>query len=735
MQGQKKQRAQGVRRWALIAAAALLAGVGTIAVWNAVALRQAVDRRTQQYLADVSNQSAQLIRSRIDAIMGQLVLTAEDLVAGVLSPEGLPARASLAKFDQLAVVGPAGDSPFAEAHAVDLGELPAFQSALNGARTFCPLPEKDGFLYLVPLTRGGQVTGVLAGVKSDAKMRLLVDNDCFDGQGSTCVLDSDGTVLVSPVQRPFSASIGATHYSETEGWAQEMQEDLQQGRAGNALLSTADGEEIWLDYRPIGDYELYVATLIPRDLIAAEVDLHARQAIGFAVGAAALLALLSAVGIIYQGRARAQMRRIAFSDPVTGGYNNARFLWEGERLVRQRPAEGWAVIALNLKDFRLVNEVKGEESGDDLLRQVHRALLQQLGEGELAARGEGDTFYLLTRGPQEQLAARMEGFSARLGAIDTAVGRLRVSQGGCFVDPSAPDLGAAERRANLARRTVAEEYPSSAALFDGAFAARQEEEIKRLKELEQAFAREEFCIYLQPKYRQRDGRAEVAGAEALVRWVHPGRGLIPPGEFIPLCERTGLIRQLDLLVFEKVCLLLKKWAEQGLAEVPISVNVSRQHLKTAHFLDSYRDILQRTGADARRLELELTENVLFTTREIGKSRELIGHIHQLGMRCSLDDFGAGYSSLGLLKDLPVDALKLDRQFFADSLDSPRSQAVVRAILSLARALDIESVAEGIEQEGQAAFLWEAGCDLIQGYLYAPPLPTAAFESLLPPADN
>ena len=111
MQGQKKQRAQGVRRWALIAAAALLAGVGTIAVWNAVALRQAVDRRTQQYLADVSNQSAQLIRSRIDAIMGQLVLTAEDLAAGVLSPEGLPARASLAKFDQLAVVGPAGDSP------------------------------------------------------------------------------------------------------------------------------------------------------------------------------------------------------------------------------------------------------------------------------------------------------------------------------------------------------------------------------------------------------------------------------------------------------------------------------------------------------------------------------------------------------------------------------------------------------------------------------------------------
>ncbi|ERI98673.1 MULTISPECIES: bifunctional diguanylate cyclase/phosphodiesterase [Eubacteriales] len=735
MQGQKKHLSQEVRRWVLVAMAALLVGIGAVAVWNAVALRQAVDRRTQQYLTDVSNQSAQLIRARIDGTMGQLVLTAEDLAAGVLSPEGLHARASFAKFDELAVVGPAGENPFTEDYSVDLGELPAFQSALNGARVFCPLPGKDGFLYLVPLARDGQVTGVLAGVKSSEKMRAIIDNDCFDGQGSTCVLDSDGAILVSPTQRPFSAFIAATQYSETEGWAQEMQEGLRQGRAGNVLLPTADGEEIWLDYRPIGDYGLYVATLIPRDLIAADVDLSTRRTIGFAVGAAVLLALLSAGGIIYQNWTRAQMRRVAFSDPVTGGYNNARFLWEGERLVRQRPAEGWAVIALNLKDFRLVNEVKGEENGDDLLRRVHRTLLQQLGEGELAARGEGDTFYLLAHGPQERLAARMEDLSTRLGDIDTAVGRLRVSQGGCPVDPADPDLGAAERRANLARRTVAEEYPSSAALFDGSFAVRQEEEIERLKELEQAFAREEFCIYLQPKYRQRDGHAEVAGAEALVRWVHPGRGLVPPGEFIPLCERTGLIRQLDLLVFEKVCLLLKRWAEQGLAEVPVSVNVSRQHMKTAHFLDSYRDILQRTGVDAHRLELELTENVLFTTREIGEARDLIERIHQLGMHCSLDDFGAGYSSLGLLKDLPVDTLKLDRQFFADSLHSPRSQAVVRSILSLARALEIESVAEGIEEEGQAAFLWEAGCDLIQGYLYAPPLPTAAFESLLPPANN
>ncbi|MBO1678583.1 bifunctional diguanylate cyclase/phosphodiesterase [Bittarella massiliensis (ex Durand et al. 2017)] len=734
MQRRKKQLSPKVRRWALIAAAALLVGIGVVAVWNAVALRQAVDRRTQQYLEDVSSQSAQLIRSRVDGAMNQLALVAEDLASGAIAPNALHNRAALTNFDELAVVGPEGGTPFSDAFPVNLGELPAFQSALNGTRVFCPLPEKDGFLYLIPLA-DGQGSGVLAGVKSDAKMRAIIDNGCFNGQGSTCILDSSGTILVSPTQRPFSVLIAATDYSGSEVWAQKMRQDLQQSQAGSIVFPTGDGKEVLLDYRPIGDYGIYVATLIPRDLIAAEVELHARQAVGFAVGVAVLLALLGAAGVVFQHQTQAQMRQVVFSDPVTGGHNNAYFLWEGERLIRQKPAGGWAVVALNLKDFRLINEVKGEKVGDALLAQVYHTLLQQLGEGELAARGEGDTFYLLVRSPQDQLAARMEDFSAQLRAINTAMGFLRVSQGGCSVDPAAPDLSAAERRANLARKTVVAEYPSSAALFDAPFAARQQEEIERLKELEQAFAREEFCIYLQPKYRQRDGRPEVAGAEALVRWVHPRRGLIPPGEFIPLCERTGLIRQLDLLVFEKVCLLLKRWAEQGLAEVPVSVNVSRQHMKTARFLDNYRNILQRTGADARCLELELTENVLFTTREIGEARDLIGHIHQLGMRCSLDDFGAGYSSLGLLKDLPVDTLKLDRQFFVGSLDSPRSQAVIRSILSLAKTLNIESVAEGIEEEGQAAFLWEAGCDLIQGYLYAPPLPTAAFEALLPPSDN
>ena len=233
-------------------------------------------------------------------------------------------------------------------------------------------------------------------------------------------------------------------------------------------------------------------------------------------------------------------------------------------------------------------------------------------------------------------------------------------------------------------------------------------------------------IVLQPKVDPAGGR--VAGAEALVRWKHPEKGMIPPGQFIPILENSGQIVQLDEFVFEQVCALLKRWQEDGIAPLPISVNLSRHHFKNRNFLGRLRSIADHYEVDPGWIELEITESIFFDESSIERVKTIVHQIHQSGFTCSLDDFGSGYSSLGLLKEFEIDAIKLDRIFFSATLD-PRSQVVIEGIVALAKNLKLTIVAEGVESSEQADFLRRIGCDLIQGYYYSPPLMPPAFAEL------
>ena len=234
----------------------------------------------------------------------------------------------------------------------------------------------------------------------------------------------------------------------------------------------------------------------------------------------------------------------------------------------------------------------------------------------------------------------------------------------------------------------------------------------------------DFKVYYQPKVRLRDG--QVASAEALVRWQHPQKGFIYPSDFIPVFERSGDICRLDLYVFEEVCAMLAGRLAQGAPVFPVAVNLSRRHFQTTDFLQRFADIRDQYQIPGGLIELELTESIFFTVGDILNVKEAIRRMHELGFLCSLDDFGAGFSSLGLLKSFMVDSVKLDRSFFLD--DSQRAHDVVESIVELARKLGIETVAEGIEAPEQVDFLRSIGCDLVQGYVYARPMPAEELEA-------
>ena len=696
-------------------------------LYYADGMRSVVVRRTQNYLTDVSSQTTALINDRIQGILSQLRLIADDVAH--LSPDEIPelleCKAEIAGFTALTLLSTDDVACFPDGSTLNLSSLSRYPDLQANDGIACSY--EDQFVYIVPLPNDSKTSGLIVGFKSMDRMREMIDNECFAGQGSTCILDQDGRMVIPPTQRSFSARIAAEQYEEADEWAVKMVRDLAQGRSGSIRLPVSGEASILLDYRPISIKGWFCVTMIPEDIIMGAADIFASRIFTTTIVIVALYFLLFLALFFIQATYRARVEQVAFTDPLTGGSSSVRFLLEAERTIRHAPQGAFSIVALNIRDFQLVNDIEGAAAGDQLLRCVYRTLEELMERpGEVAARGEADTFYLLLASADEvAMRSRLHSIAAALGTIVTATGPLRVTQGVYPVPTQDADLISCQSRANAARKSAAGGYQSACAFYDSALLSVQREQAEMLRELEQAFDREEFVVYLQPKIRVCDG--SLAGAEALVRWIHPEHGCISPARFIPLCEQSGMICRLDLYVFERVCALVDRWQRSTAQAVPLSVNMSRAHFQNLDFLSSYQRILDRFETPAGLVEIELTESIMFSDSETLRALDIINRIHQAGLLCSLDDFGSGYSALNLLQKLPIDALKLDRRFFLDCLENPRARLVIESIVQLAQRLGIITVAEGVEEEAQVDMLREAGCDLIQGYYFSPPLPVCAFE--------
>lgn len=244
--------------------------------------------------------------------------------------------------------------------------------------------------------------------------------------------------------------------------------------------------------------------------------------------------------------------------------------------------------------------------------------------------------------------------------------------------------------------------------------------------MEKALANEEFLVYLQPKYYLKDEL--IGGAEALVRWKIPGEELLLPNSFIPIFERNGFVVKLDFYMLRKVCSIIKGWMDLLIEPVVVSVNFSRMHLSNGDFVRELREVVDSYGIERRYIEIEITETVIYDNIEALEG--IITELHESGFTISMDDFGSGYSSLSMLKDLPVDVIKMDRSFFINQKDVCRSKIVLGNVIGMAAELGICIVAEGVEDREHIELLRSLNCDMVQGYFYAKPMPENEFRVLL-----
>jgi len=433
--------------------------------------------------------------------------------------------------------------------------------------------------------------------------------------------------------------------------------------------------------------------------------------------------------------AEEQIERLAFYDVLTGLPNRRLLLDRLERAEAtcQRTGQLGALLFIDLDNFKDLNDTLGHDMGDQLLAQVAARLVGVVRESDTVARFGGDEFVIMVQDLSPHLkeaALQAEALADKLLAALNAVYLL-----GGQPHYSTPSIGITlfgdERHSvdELLKRADMAMYQAKAAgrntqrFFDPHMQAALHARSSLEAELRQGLERGEVFSHYQPVV---DAQGRITGAEALARWQHPVRGLVSPGEFIPLAEQTGLILPLGQHILRSSCAQLVRWAgHPATARLTLAVNVSARQFRQPDFVAQVLKVLQETGANPARLKLELTESLLLG--DVEGTIERMAQLKSVGVGFALDDFGTGYSSLSYLKRLPLDQIKIDQSFVRDVLLDPNDAAIVRTILALAHSLDLAVVAEGVETAGQLGFLRLHGCEAFQGYLFGRPVPLAAFE--------
>lgn len=404
------------------------------------------------------------------------------------------------------------------------------------------------------------------------------------------------------------------------------------------------------------------------------------------------------------------------------------FVQQAEKRLEGHIKE-YAFVSFDVCDFKIINLIFGHDTGNRMLGFIYNAIDKAIGPGEVVVRDTADVFYALFHTQnKEAILERLYQIRRNLDAValvDADYSPYLEMRFGVYL-PNDPEESVEKmlEYANMARKHSPRELILSEACFYDKSRVRDKlMEKERVAHLIEALEQDQFVVYLQPKVSLTTNR--IAGAEALVRWRRPNVGVVAPGDFIPLLERYRLVHRIDIFVFEQVCQMLARWQEEGRQLYPISVNLSRQTLEIQNLLKHFAGVCMKYGVSPSYIELEITESSAIGNFE--KVRRFITELKHIGFRCSLDDFGFGYSSLGCLNELKVDSVKLDKSFFDNLNTSEKSRVIVAAMTNLGRALGCCTVAEGIEDAEQLHYLKQPGCDLVQGYLFYRPMAIEDFE--------
>ncbi len=412
----------------------------------------------------------------------------------------------------------------------------------------------------------------------------------------------------------------------------------------------------------------------------------------------------------------------ATHDLLTGIYNEIHFTERVQEVLRFNPNTEFVMISSDIRNFKMANDIFSSDFGDEILKACAVAFRKQKAENVVYARLVKDRFAMLMPKELYNEAHILRVIHDVEEDFTNEFFKLQIKIGVYMIEDHKEPVYVMVDRCNMAIEKIQNSFSQTLGYFDNDLLKKALEKNKIINDFDTALENEEFHIFLQP---QTNSSGRVLGAEALVRWIRPEEGMVSPGAFIPVLEDAGLIYKLDLCVWELAAKQLAKWKEMGRDDLYISVNVSAQD---QYFLDIYKTftgLVEKYEISPKKLHIEITETIFVT--EVNKHLELLQRLQAYGFEISIDDFGSGYSSLNILKDITADELKIDMVFLQKTANEQRSLDIISSVIAMASKLKMLVVAEGVETEQQLRELAEMNCDVFQGYYFSRPIPVEQFE--------
>ncbi|MCI8359116.1 MAG: EAL domain-containing protein [Lachnospiraceae bacterium] len=708
-------------------------------MWYSHKLKDELRGLVRNTLKEVSNQNVLVMQKEIEGDLAALEEIAERISAMGETDEGeildvlrrIEERYSFKRFGFCRADGIVHTTVDEMA---DVSEREYFRASMQGESYISdPLIDiMDGeeiIVFSAPIKSDGEVIGVLCAPYRMDGLKEILEVSSFEGEGYTYVIERDGDKIVDSTHPTSFRNMTNIFKSMTEADERNDQavEDLKllldAGQTGYVIFYNKVGKYMYAT--PLGIKDWFLIDVVPVDFMENTSNYIINRTYIMCGILAVVCAVIAFLIMSEERRKKQRIQNLLYVDELTGGNTLARFKIEVERRM-QVHYKKLAIIMMDLDDFKLVNELFGYEEGNKVLRFLSRMLKESCCDGEFTGRSNADRFYILFLYEEEK------EIKQRILKLAENIQRLRMSEtmeyllhpvfGIYYVKAGDDNVEDMMDCAALAHNMAKQARNSTYKVYTDEIKEKELQKKQLSDQIEHAYRNHEFIVYYQPKYDSITRK--LAGAEALVRWRRADGQMVSPGLFVPLAEESGFVCKLDEYVFREVCLAQKRWMDKGLDIVPVSVNLSRRHLDNPEFINEYKAILDESGVPIEYIQLEITESAMFEKKE--DFVQIMERLHDLGFMILMDDFGTGYSSLMMLKSIPIDVMKLDKSF-VDDYDDERGERIIRCVMRMAQDLSIAITAEGVETEAQYRFLTSVGCDTIQGYYFARPMPEEEYE--------
>lgn len=574
---------------------------------------------------------------------------------------------------------------------------------------------------------GNPDENVLVGLKENNKLKNLLNDSSFKEIGYSFPILENGIIVTEDSElNIFDVLKERYRFDKIE--IKTFNQGIQEKQRGFVEAKNEDGEVIFINYEPLNYASWTLVTVVPAEALGVSIENNAM--LNLLLTFFAILIFLGLfVSLWYLQRAHLKkIQDYAFKDSITKGMNKNYFLMESKSVLTDfRKNENYYLISLDIKDFKVINSVYGINEGNKTLKYIYEKILSYLYDDEIVTRDVADTFIILLHAVDDkQLESRLDSIyqAMKKTTQEKNASFFLEIRCGIYKIFSPDDIEKAIECANFARKNQKDNNDNFYSYYNHEILSKRLKEKELLSDFKVSLKNGDFKVYLQPKVDLITGL--IVGGEALVRWIHPQKGFMLPGEYISVFEENNVISQLDKYVFEEVCKMLSRWQKDGRELCRISINLSKYNLSIPNFLEQYYQICQKYNVLSKYIEFELTETVFISDSK--QIQVIIDRMHHLGFSCSLDDFGTGYSSLSLLKELNIDTLKLDRSFFIGKNNNDKGMAIVETILNLASKFNMETVVEGIDNDEQLKKVKNLGANIVQGFIFYQPMPISEFET-------